>query len=311
MRCGAVRCGAAGYDPVVLRIGLVGIGRMGTPICANLVSAGHPVTACDARPERERAARRRGADWRSSAAEAAAVADVFITVLPGAAEVAAVMDDAVLDALAPGAVWIDMSSNSPGAAAPIRERAQARGIEVLEAPIGGGPDDAEAGRLRLFVGGEADLLARVRPLLAAVADPERITHLGGPGTGYTAKLLVNVLWFGQAAATAEALLLGRRAGIELGVLRDTLADSAASSAFIRSDLPSLFAGDYLASFGLDHIHEQLAIVTALARELGTPHSIAETVRSLHRDALDRFGPADGELLAVALLEERAGFRLRD
>ncbi|MFC1418054.1 NAD(P)-dependent oxidoreductase [Streptacidiphilus cavernicola] len=295
----------------MLRIGLVGTGRMGTPICANLVSAGYPVTACDVRPERERAARRSGADWRSSAAETAGAADVLITVLPGAAEVAEVMDDAVLDALGAGAVWIDMSSNAPGAAAPIRERALTRGVEVLEAPIGGGPDDAAAGTLRLFVGGDAALLERLRPLLSAVADPDRIAHLGGPGTGYTAKLLVNLLWFGQAAATAEALLLGQRAGIDPGVLRRTLADSAASSAFIHRDLPSLFAGDYLASFGLDHIHEQLATTTALARDLGTPHTITEAVRALHHAALTRYGPADGELLAVALLEEQAGTLLRD
>jgi 3-hydroxyisobutyrate dehydrogenase len=286
------------------------MGRMGTPICANLVNAGYPVTVCDARPDREQAALACGATWRSSTPEVAANADVLITVLPGPAEVDAVMRDAVLDALAPGATWIDMTSNSPTAAAPIRERARARGIGVLEAPIGGGPDDADAGRLRLFVGGDGDLLARHRPLLAVIADPDRIAHVGGHDAGYTVKLLVNLLWFGHAAATAEALLLGRRAGIALDVLRDTLADSAASSEFIRRDLPSLFAGDYLASFGLDHIHDQLATVTSLARDLATPHDIAETVRRLHQQALEHYGPADGELLAVALLEEQAGIHLR-
>jgi 3-hydroxyisobutyrate dehydrogenase len=248
--------------------------------------------------------------WRSSPCEVAAGADVLITVLPGSAEVDAVMGDAVLDALAPGATWIDMSSNSPTAAAVIRERACARGVGVLEAPMGGGPGDADAGRLRLFVGGGSDLLARHRPLLAVIADPDRIVHVGGPGAGYTVKLLVNLLWFGQAVASAEALLLGCRAGIALDVLHGCLADSAASSEFIRRDLPGLFAGDYLASFGLDHIHDQLAIVTSLARGLDTPHEVAETVRRIHQRALERFGPADGELLAVALLEEQAGIRLR-
>ncbi|MYS22080.1 3-hydroxyisobutyrate dehydrogenase, partial [Streptomyces sp. DvalAA-14] len=170
--------------------------------------------------------------------------------------------------------------------------------------------DAAAGRLRLFVGGDAELLARHRSLLEVVADPDRIVHAGGAGAGYTVKLLVNLLWFGQAAATAEALLLGRRAGVDLTLLRDVLAGSAASSEFIRHDLSALFAGDYLASFGLDHIHEQLAMVTSLARELGTPHDLSESVRGLYQQALERYGPADGELLAVALLEERAGVRLR-
>ncbi|MFC1431851.1 NAD(P)-dependent oxidoreductase [Streptacidiphilus sp. N1-3] len=290
--------------------GLIGLGRMGTPICANLVAAGFSVAVFDADPGREQAASACGASWRSSAREVAADAEVLLTVLPGPAEVQDVMDAAVLEALAPGSTWIDMSSNSPAAAAPIRERARARGIGVLEAPIGGGPADAAAGRLRLFVGGDRDLLDRHRALLTAVADPELITHTGGHGTGYTLKLLVNLLWFGQAVATAEALLLGSRAGIDLTVLRDTLAGSAAGSEFIRRDLPALFAGDYLASFGLDHIHDQLAMVTALARDLGTPHDLSETVRLLHQQALERYGPVDGELLAVALLEERAGVQLR-
>ena len=87
----------------------------------------------------------------------------------------------------------------------------------------------------------------------ALGEPDRLVHVGGPGTGYTTKLLANLLWFGQAIATAEALLLGERAGIDLGVLRGALADSAASSRFIRSDLDALFAGDYMTTFGLDRV----------------------------------------------------------
>ncbi|SNX55769.1 3-hydroxyisobutyrate dehydrogenase-like beta-hydroxyacid dehydrogenase [Streptomyces sp. TLI_55] len=232
------------------RIALVGAGRMGTPLCGRFVSAGHTVTVSDLRPEREETVRSLGAGWAPSVAAAAAGADVLVTVVPGPDEAAAALPDAVFAALAPGAVWIDMTSNAPAVA-------------------------------REF-----------------------------PGTGYTTKLLINLLWFGQAAATAEALLLGRRAGIDLAALHNTLADSAAGSDFIRRDLPALFAGDYLRSYGLDRIHDQLAVITDEARDLGTPHEMADTVLRLHRLALERFGPVDGELLAVALLEEAAGTLLR-
>ena len=133
----------------MLRIGVIGMGRMGTPVCARLVHAGHAVTVHDGEPGREQAALARGAGWRASAAEVAAGSDVLLTVLPGAAEVEAVMGDAVLDAMAPGSTWIDLTSNSPTAVAPIRERARARGIGVLEAPIGGGLADAAAEQQRL------------------------------------------------------------------------------------------------------------------------------------------------------------------
>jgi 3-hydroxyisobutyrate dehydrogenase len=289
---------------------VIGIGRMGTPIGARLVAAGHKVAAWDVRADREAAARSRGADWPGSAVAAATGAEVLLTVLPGPDEVEAAVGEDVLRALAPGAVWIDLSSNTPQESGPVRERAGAAGVEVLEAPMGGGPDDAEHGLLRLFVGGDADLLHRCRPLLEVLAPARRIVHTGGPGTGYTVKLLVNLLWFGQAAATAEALLLGSRAGVDLETLHGVLADSAAGSDFIRRDLPALFAGDYLPSYGIGRVHEQLAALTSYARELGTPHSVSESVRRLYEEAVERFAGADGELLAVALLEERAGLRLR-
>lgn len=128
---------------------------------------------------------------------------------------------------------------------------------------------AVTGTLQLFVRGDAVVLEQHRALLQVLADPARITHVGGTGTGYTAKLLVNLLWFGRAVATAEALLLGRRAGIDLDVLRGVLAGSAAASHFISHDLSALFQGDYLTSFGLDRCCEELAAVTALARGPGT------------------------------------------
>ncbi|MCF3963656.1 NAD(P)-dependent oxidoreductase [Streptomyces fuscigenes] len=292
------------------RTALIGTGRMGTPLCGRLVRAGHRVLAHDLRPEREAAVRAVGARWAPTAVSAAAGADVLITVLPGPVEADSAVSDDVLAALAPGALWVDMTSNAPAAALRLRDRAAAHGVDVLEAPMGGGPDDAERGGVTLFVGGAADVLDRGRPLLEALTSPDRIRHMGGPGTGCTAKLLVNLLWFGQAAATAEALLLGARAGIDLRVLRETLAGSAAASEFIRRDLSALFAGDYLASYGLGRIHDQLEAVTDTARDLGTPHGMADAVLDLHRRALERFGPVDGELLGVALLEEAAGLRLR-
>ncbi|MEU2421132.1 NAD(P)-dependent oxidoreductase [Streptomyces sp. NPDC007851] len=292
------------------RIALVGVGRMGTPLCGRFVAAGHTVTAFDTRSEQEAAARSSGADWAPSGTAAAAGADVLVTVVPGPSEALAALPDAVFSALAPGAVWIDMTSNSPAAAEVLRQRAEAHGVDVLEAPLGGSPDDAEHGRLKLFVGGSPEVLDRCRPLLSAVTTTDRISHMGGPGTGYTAKLLINLLWFGQAAATAEALLLGQRAGVDLTVLRDTLAGSAAGSDFVRRDLSALFAGNYLPSYGLDRIHDQLEVITGQARDLGTPHELADAVLRLHRRALERFGPVDGELLAVALLEEVAGALLR-
>jgi 3-hydroxyisobutyrate dehydrogenase len=297
---------------MVTRIGFVGVGRMGLPMCANLVAAGHTVTAGDARPELEPAVVRCGARWGGTLAEVAAGADLLITMLPGSAEVREVVaGSGVLGALPATAVWVDMTSSSPAAGRELAAAAQARGVAVLDAPVGGGPAAARAGTLQVFVGGDAAVLNRCRPVLEALADPQRIIHVGGQGAGYTVKLLVNLLWFGQAVATGEALLVARRAGIDLDVLRQALTASAAATAFIRDDLGALLDGDYLTSFGLDRCCEELAAVADLAGELGVPAQLTQVVEQTYQRALRHFGPVDGELMAVALLEEEAGLRLRD
>lgn len=117
-------------------------------------------------------------------------------------------------------------------------------------------------------------------------------------------------WFRQAVATAESLLLGRRMGVDLATLRRALADSAAASEFIRRDLDALFAGDYMTTFGLDRCYEALLSVTALAREHEVPFELSEAVTRIYERATARYGNTDGELLAVALLEEESGQRLR-
>ena len=280
---------------------------MGAPMCANLVRAGYPVSTTDIRQE----ASVRGARRLPDMAALAARSDVLITVLPGPGEVAdAMTGTGAVDALPPGAVWIDMTSNTPDAAEPVRSRALARGVDVLEAPVGGGVEAARAGTLTVFAGGPEEVFLRCRPILETLADPAHVVRVGGHGAGYTAKLLVNLLWFGQAVATAEALLLGKRVGIDLGTLRRVLAGSAAGTEFIRHDLSALFAGDYLETFGLDRCWEELAGITALAQRHEVPFELSGLVEETYRRALDRFGPVDGELMAVALLEEEAGVRLR-
>jgi NAD binding domain of 6-phosphogluconate dehydrogenase len=121
--------------PKVTRIGLVGVGRMGLPMCANLVAAGHMVTAGDARAELERAVMQCGVRWRAVLAEVAASADILITMLPGSREEREVMagPGGVL-AVMPSTVWVDMTSSSPAAGRELAAAAQARGVGVLAAP---------------------------------------------------------------------------------------------------------------------------------------------------------------------------------
>lgn len=287
-------------------VGVIGVGRMGLPVCARLAAAGFDVVACDVRPERERYVRAASAGWDGDAGRLAGTVDVLITVLPGSSELLEAMSIA-LPALRPDATWIDLTSAAPTAGRELAERARAREIHHLDAPVGGGVEAAATGALQLFVGGPKDLVDRHRGMLEVLG---RVEHIGAHGAGYTTKLLVNLLWFGQAVGVAEAFLLARRSGIDLDVLRAAVGGSAAASEFVRHDLGALFGGDYLESFGLDRCCEELEAVVALAQELGVPFELSSAVERSYRAALTRYGPVDGELLAVALLEERAGITLR-
>ena len=286
-------------------VGLLGVGRMGAGICACLSRAGHDVLAFDVRPERIEAVLAAGARWAPDSA-ALAGADVLVSSLPGSPELCEAIA-ALSGELRPGATWIDTTSAAPAAAAPLVAAASARGVHCLDAPVGGGPAQAAAGALKLYVGGDPATLERNREVLEALGSVE---YMGAAGAGYTTKLLVNLLWFGQALATGEAMLLAARSGIDLEVLRAALGRSAAASEFIARDAGRILDGDYLPAFGLDRCCEELDAVVAAARELGVPFELSSEVARAYTRALERYGAVDGELLGVALLEERAGVTLR-
>jgi 3-hydroxyisobutyrate dehydrogenase len=297
------------------QVAVVGVGRVGLSVAARLAQAGHAVRAGDIRAEREREVVGCGASWADSATAAAAGAQAVLTALPGSRELRALMlGDAghagLLADLAPTGTWVDLTSAGPELDEELAQAACELGVTYVDAGIGGGADAASLGRLTLYVGGDAAALDRLRPVLTALAAPERIYHMGGPGSGHLTKLLVNLLWFGQALATGEALLLGQHAGLDVPRLVEVLAHSAAGGEFLRSTVPRLLAGDYLASFGLDRCVEELDSLQHYAARADTPFALSAEVARGYRRALEAFGAADGELLAVAYLERLAGRLLR-
>jgi 3-hydroxyisobutyrate dehydrogenase len=290
------------------RIGIVGLGRMGLPMCLRLSERGFAVSATDLRPEVRMSVTEAGVHWEGSAAEVAARSDVLITMLPGPGEVSAIAGQ-VIEALAPGCTWIDMSSATPAVAAKIAVAAEGRHVRVLDAPVGGGPPEARNGRLLVFVGGGDDDLESQRDVLRSLG--ERVVHVGPAGSGYAVKLIVNMLWFEQAVAGAEALSLAARFGLDPETLRLAVQESAAASRFMEQDAPALMRGDKYDMFSLARCHEELAGVLALGKQLDVPLAVAERVTALYGDALERYGDADGELLAARLVAERAGVRFSD
>jgi 3-hydroxyisobutyrate dehydrogenase-like beta-hydroxyacid dehydrogenase len=289
----------------VRRIGVIGLGRMGLPICVRFVEHGFDVVCTDLDAARRELGARAGAATVGDTEPVAAGVDVVVTVLPGPTEVMAVAE-AVTAAMASGAVWLDLSTASPAAARVTAAAAQRHGVAVVDAPLGGGPPAAAQGRLLSFAGARAEDLERVRPVLDVIAD--RIVNVGPPGSGYAVKLMANALWFGQAVATAETLTIATRAGLDAELVRTALGQSAASSRFLADDARSLLDGDDMPWFALARCAEQLGSLAAFADELSVPADVLGAVRDVHAAALAHYGDVDGELLGARFAAERGGVR---
>jgi 3-hydroxyisobutyrate dehydrogenase len=271
-------------------IGVLGVGRMGRPIASRLRAGGHAVSVFDLAGPVE------GFENAQDAVALAASVDILMTVLPGRRELADAAG--IIASLRPSALWLDLTSGDPRLSDELALAAPAS----VAAPMGGGPAEAAAGTLTFFVGGSGTDVARALPVLQQLGRIERAGDR--PGDGQTMKLLANLLWFGQAVAVTETMLLGRRLGLQIGRMRDILPRSAGASTFMDGYLDRLLSGDYVENFGLDRVVEELETLTSLAD--GMPFELSSLVARLHREALERFGPVQGELLVAKLLEQRGG-----
>jgi len=296
-----------------VRVGFIGLGHMGGPMSANILATGHDLVVHDVREGAAAGLIAAGAAWAGSPRDCGTGRDVVITMLPTPRHVADVLlgPDGLLDGLAPGAVWVDMSTSVPEVADRVRTLAGPRHVAVLDAPVSGMASGARTGTLQIFVGGEPATYQRVRPLLEAMGDPDRILHVGGNGAGYTVKLMINLLWFGHLAATAEVLTVGVRAGVDLAMLRKCLLASPAASNFLERDvLPVLERGDYDDSFALALACKDLGLAVDLARQTGVPAEVSALVEQIYRRARAQYGDSGGEMLPIKLLEDITSTPLR-
>jgi 3-hydroxyisobutyrate dehydrogenase len=296
-----------------MRVGFIGLGNMGGPMCGHLVAAGHEVTAFDLSDAALGRLVEAGARAAGSVQDCARDAEVLITMLPAPPQVEAVWlgEVGAVAALEPGSIAIDMSTSSTAVGARVVSAAAARGVDVLDAPVAGQSIGAKAGTLAIYVGGSEAAFEHARPLFEAMGDPARIFHLGGNGAGYTVKLLLNLLWFIESVAVGEVLSVGVRAGVSLDKLHAALVGSPANSVFLERDVRMVLDdGDYDDAFPMRLVTKDLGLAVDLARDVGVPVELTAIVEQIHRRARAQYGDDAGEISAVRLYEDLAGIRLR-
>ena len=294
-------------------VGFIGLGSMGAGMTRNLQQAGYSLVVNDLRPESAEELIAGGAVWANTAAEVAAKSDLAITMLPTPRHVADAVSgqSGVLEGIADGGTWIDMSTSVPEVANSVRTSTSSRGLHILDAPVSGMSVGAATGRLQIFIGGDADDVARLRPVFEAMGDPERILHVGAHGAGYAVKLMINQLWFSHLVATAEVMAVGVSAVVDLGVLRNALVASPANSNFVEYDVLSILEnGDYDEGFALALACKDLGLSVDLARSVGVSVELSAIVEQVFRRARNIHGDRAGEMTPFRLYEDMVGTPLR-
>jgi hypothetical protein len=287
------------------RIGCIGLGVMGEPICANLLQkAGCPVLGYDLRPEPLARLAEQGLQACASPEEVAREATVVFLSLPGGPELAA-LGERLLGVMGQGAVLVDLSTAPVNLTRELAGKFEARGVAYADAPVARTRFAAERGELCVMVGADAATFARIEPCLRCFASD--VLHCGGVGAGQVVKLLNNMVLFEIGGAVAEALAIGRQSGVEPAVLLEALSKGSADSFALRNHgrnamLPQKYPER---AFSTRYALKDLEYALALAAQAGIE---ARGARLARERFLHAIAAGDGERYWPVIAEHVAGGR---
>ncbi|HXN09372.1 MAG TPA: NAD(P)-dependent oxidoreductase [Candidatus Acidoferrales bacterium] len=293
-------------------IGLIGIGAMGEPMGQTLLRAGFTLRIC-AHHNRERVERliALGAKEETTPAAVAAASDVVITMVPDAPQVEEVLfaPAGVASAMRENGVVVDMSTISPVASRSFHERLAARKLRMLDAPVSGGPARAKTGELTIMAGGDPEVFARCKPVLAALGKP---TLVGPAGMGETFKLVNQIIISCIMVADVEGLVFAKKAGADISLLREVLGTATASNYLLNTWLPKAWFEDHhKGGFALDLLRKDLRAALETARSIGTPLSSSSLAYELYSAAAANGHGSDDYSSVADVYERAAGTRVAE
>ena len=264
------------------RIGFIGLGIMGVPMVANLISAGFsPIVWNRSQPGID-ACVALGATAGDSPKAVAEASDILITIVTDSPDVESVLvgrDDAAIHGLESGAVVIDMSTISPAVTRDIAAQLAERGVAMLDAPVSGGDSGAKAGTLSIMVGGDEPTLERCRPVLEAMGST--ITHCGPTGAGQTVKLCNQVAIAGALLGVCEALSLADKSGVDQERMLAAISAGAAGSWQLSNLGPKIAVGDYAPGFMVNLMQKDLRLALEAGADVLQPLPNTSLVQQLY------------------------------
>jgi len=267
-----------------MKLGFIGIGAMGSHMTVNLINAGYDVTVFDIRKEAMEYMMQFGAKLGSSPSDVARKSNIILTSLPStnALEDVVLGEHGMLESMKCGSILIDTSTVSPSTIQKIGLVLKEQKVSVLEAPVSGGVEGAEAGTLTIMVGGSVDVFQRCHELLQVIG--KNIYHVGALGSGNTVKLVNNLMSLVNVVTLSEGMVLGVKAGVDAATLYNVIKVSPGRSQALEWKLPNkILLRNFEPGFTIDLTYKDLSLVLSLAKELGVPlfvTSIAQQVYAL-------------------------------
>jgi len=297
-----------------MKIGFIGLGNMGGPMALNLIKAGHSLVVNDIRREMAEPHLAAGATWADTPADVARDVELVLTSLPGPREVEEVCvggENGIIRGIQRGAVYADLSTNSPTLIRRLHALFAERGIAMLDAPVSGGVPGARNATLAVMVGGDEAVYQRIKPALDGIGD--KVTHIGAIGAGAIAKLVHNMISFCTVEILAEAFTMGVKAGVPPQALLTAVRNGAYGQGMMLGRVMErmIFTGNFdRVSFALKLARKDLGLATELGRELHVPMPVANLVE---QDLLEAIAHGLGDkdsTAAFTVQEDRAGVKVR-
>jgi len=255
-------------EPQTTRIGWIGTGVMGAPMCAHLMAKGYAATVHNRTKEKAASLLAEGARWADTPKAVAAAADVIFTIVGYPHDVREVIlgENGVLAGAEAGAVVVDMTTSRPSLAVEIHAAAKRRGVFAVDAPVSGGDVGAREARLSIMIGGDKDIAEALRPLFEAMG--KIIRYQGPAGAGQHTKMVNQTLIATNMIGVCEALLYACKAGLDLEAVMQSVAGGAAGSWSLSNLGPRIIANNFDPGFFVEHFIKDMGIVLEEAKRMG-------------------------------------------
>ena len=292
-----------------MKTGVIGLGNLGGKLAGSLLRNGFDLAVHDLDRTAATALCDRGARWPGSPQALASTCDLIITCLPSPAASAAVMEaeDGVLAGLAPGKIWLEMSTTDAAEIKRIAARVAAKGAAAVDCPVSGGVHRAATGNISVFAGCDRETFERILPVLTVLG--RRVLHTGPLGTASILKVMTNYLATANLLTLCEALVTMKAAGMDLATTYDAIRISSGTSFVHETESQVILNGSRDISFTMDLVLKDIGMFQKIAEGAGIPLEISPLMIDIFRDGQRRYGERANSDDIIRRLEEATGLSI--